>query len=117
MLDPTTFQGLARAQDQLHEWRERNFPRADSTQQLLGVVEELGELSHIHLKAIQRIRQGRMSPAEIQRLKEDAIGDIIIYLMGYCSYEGLSLSHCLDEAGAEVLERDWLTNPQYGGSE
>ncbi len=37
-------------------WIEHNFPGPDMPNSLLGVIEELGELTHAHLKSKQNIR-------------------------------------------------------------
>jgi NTP pyrophosphatase (non-canonical NTP hydrolase) len=98
----------------LHRWRQRNFPNANATQQLLGVVEEVGELAHAHLKQIQGIRG---TPEEHDAAIKDAVADIVIYLLGYCSYRGLGLSSVLQQTATEVMKRDWLGNPDDGYAE
>lgn len=100
-------------QAESHEWRTRNFPETahQSELQLLGVVEEVGELSHATLKAIQKIRG---SEAEHRAAKMDAVGDIIVYLAGYCSAEDIDLQDCVETAWAEVKQRDWIKNPERG---
>ena len=100
-------------QAKVHTWRERNFPDADDTQQLLGIAEECGELSHAHLKAMQRIRG---SQAEHDAAARDAIGDLAIYMMGYCSYRGWDLMEIIQETADHVLKRDWIADP-VGGNE
>lgn len=105
---------LTELQEKLHVWRQRNFPNADATQQLLGVVEEVGELSHAHLKQIQGIR-GQF--VEHQLDKVDAVGDIAIYLLGYCSYEGIDFGDVLGYVSSKVMERDWVEYPKNGLTE
>jgi NTP pyrophosphatase (non-canonical NTP hydrolase) len=104
-------EAMDRKQTEIHEWREANFPDANAGQQLLGVVEELGELSHHHLKQLQGIRG---SDPYHEGEAQDAVGDLMIFLFGYCSYRGWNLSDCLHEAWAEVQKRDWIKNPQTG---
>ena len=101
---------LDRLQELMHEWRQYNFPNADADQQLLGVFEECGELSHARLKTIQGIRKNE----NLVDLEIDAIGDIMVYLAGYCSYRGLSLGFCLERAWSEVKNRDWIKYPNNG---
>lgn len=91
-------------QSQVSVWSIRNFGDQSSYRPLLGAVEEVGELCHAHLKGEQGIRH---TPAEIEALKRDAIGDIIIYLMDYCAKENISMSRCLRTAWDEVEMRDW----------
>lgn len=66
------------------EWVARNFPDSYKTDTLLGVVEELGELAHAHLKSKQGIRGTK---AEHNEAAKDAIGDLVVYLLGVISYE------------------------------
>jgi hypothetical protein len=101
-------------QEELHAWRQYNFPNADAAQQLLGVVEEVGELSHAHLKQMQGIRgDDDLHIAEAQ----DAVGDIVIYLMGYCSYRGWSFTELIEATAAHVLGRDWIADPVTGNAD
>lgn len=94
-------------------WLAHNFPDQTPHQGLLGVVEEVGELAHAHLKAEQGIR-GMDSVFDQMARKADAVGDIIIFLCGYCSNNGLDLSKCVERAWDEVKDRDWQANPTDG---
>lgn len=105
--------GLTRAQGVIHRWRQYNFPEADATQQALGVAEETGELCHAHLKMIQGIREAAEEGGTLE-LERDAVGDILIYLMGYCSYRNLDIGLCLHEAWEECKKRDWVKYPYNG---
>jgi NTP pyrophosphatase (non-canonical NTP hydrolase) len=103
---------IQRLQLALHMWREINFPGATPQDQFMGVVEEIGELSHADLKAKQNIR----GSAEYHEAKaQDAVADTIIYLMGYCSLRGWDLSAILEETAAKVMKRDWNNDPLTGG--
>ena len=63
-------------------WVEHNFPGEPQPESsLFGVIEELGELAHAHLKQSQGIR-GEEHEAEAQ----DAIGDLTIYLLGFMGH-------------------------------
>ena len=97
-------------QEEVHNWRNDNFPISNDTEMLLGVTEELGELAHAHLKQMQNIRVNENHNANIK----DAIGDIVIFLMGYCSYRHLSLGACIIEAWLEVKDRNWKKNREIG---
>lgn len=81
---------------------------------LLGVVEEVGELCHAHLKNEQGIRG---TPEEWEAKKKDAIGDILIYLLDYATREGVDVEECLETAWAEVSARDWVRFPKNGRTE
>jgi NTP pyrophosphatase (non-canonical NTP hydrolase) len=98
-----TFKELQDAQE---EWRARNFPGQLDYHPLLGVTEEVGELCHAHLKGEQGIRH-----SDVRAMKADAVGDIVIFLAGYCTANGLDLQECVESALTEVLERDWVSNP------
>lgn len=82
---------LQKVQDETEEWRNRNFPGFTASDQLLGVVEEVGELSHCYLKGKQGIR-GTAEAHELNGM--DAVGDIVIYLLGYCQAIGLRVEDC-----------------------
>lgn len=101
-------------QTEVFEWNRRNFPVKSTYQPLLGLVEEVGELSHAHLKHEQRIR-GAVS--EHIKAKQDAVGDIVIYLVDYCNQNGLDFSYCVATAWNEVRQRDWVKFPKNGRSE
>lgn len=96
-------------------WIERQpFGKNQQTwEPLLGLAEEVGELSHAHLKQHQGIRG---SSEEHERAAKDAIGDILVYAAGYCKNRGWSLRECLETAWKEVSNRDWNRNKQNGQS-
>lgn len=64
-------------------WIEHNFPNEMDNNpglaSVMGVIEELGELAHAHLKEDQAIRG---TAKEHQAAAKDAIGDISVYLLG-----------------------------------
>lgn len=100
-------------QNEIAAWSQKNFGDQDSVNPLLGVAEEVGELCHAVLKERQKIRVGTEAEA-LLAAKQDAVGDILIYLFDFCDREGLSLGRCLDYAWSEVRERDWKKNPTSG---
>jgi hypothetical protein len=65
--------------DEHTQWERRNFPDSNMPDPIFGVMEELGELSHAHLKEAQSIRG---TAEEHHMAAMDAIGDITIYLLG-----------------------------------
>lgn len=83
---------------------EQPFGDGPSWHPLLGVAEEVGELCHAHLKAQQNIRG---SAEDLRAQQEDAVGDIVIYLVDYCNRERLDIEACIQNAWAEVSCRDW----------
>lgn len=98
---------LFELQREVGEWSRRNFGDQPSYRPLLGVGEEVGELMHAHLKGEQGIRH---SPDEIKKMKEDAVGDILIYLADYCEREKLTMQGCADSTWYLVKRRDWEKN-------
>lgn len=105
--------GLDRIQSQIQAWllKQPFGPNQPNHHPLLGLTEELGELARSHLKAEQGIR-GSKNEWEIKG--QDAVGDIFIFLMGYCNGRGWSIKDCIAVALAEVLSRDWAANPENG---
>lgn len=70
---------------QRKEWVDLNFPPDVPSHSILGVIEEVGELTHHYLKMTQGIRG-----TDDEHLSEirDAIADTAIYLMGVMYHEG-----------------------------
>lgn len=106
--------GLKAFQDEHRIWLNHNFPNQQAHDALLGLIEEVGELAHAHLKAQQGIR-GTLE--EHHSDAKDAIGDIMIYLASYCNTNGYELAFCLGDAWDEVKDRDWIEYPKNGVSE
>ncbi len=97
-------------QYQVAQWGNRNFPEETATQALLGTMEELGELSHAHLKQEQGLRG---SVADHHTAKIDAIGDILIFLARYCDLSAISLNDAVRDTWTKVKRRkreDWPTD-------
>jgi NTP pyrophosphatase (non-canonical NTP hydrolase) len=61
------------------EWVDKNFPPDVYSHSVLGVIEEVGELTHHYLKDLQSIRGDH--DEHVAEMK-DAIGDITVYLLG-----------------------------------
>lgn len=101
-------------QSRLHLWRQRNFPDSTAEDQLLGVVEEVGEVAHAVLKRKQRIRG---LDHEHQEAELDAVGDIMVFLAGFCSYRNYDMLAIFERVGEEVAKRDWIKYPKDGHSE
>jgi NTP pyrophosphatase (non-canonical NTP hydrolase) len=80
----------------------------------MGVVEEVGELSHAMLKQSQGIR-GSYELHESEM--EDAVGDILIYLTGFCSAKGWDMAEILETTAENILARDWIRDPVEGTSQ
>ncbi len=98
-------------QKEQYVWAKNNFANnqnADTA--FMGMVEELGELAHSRLKAYQGIRAIDVSA------EKDAIGDLLIYLLNYCSTKNWFVSDILQETWNEVKQRDWVKYPTNGVS-
>lgn len=108
---------LDRIQSETQRWEEHNFPDATSGDTFVGIVEEVGELAHAHLKGEQRIREGAIIPNDggtIMDMKIDAIGDLIIYLIHYCNLEGINFASAIIDTWDTVKKRDWIKYPIDG---
>ena len=88
-------------------WARKNFGDQESIDYILGVTEEVGELSHAFLKRKQGIRNNEKHNDNIN----DAIGDIVVFLAGFCNSEGLDFEQIVNETWNEVEKRDWKKNP------
>ena len=104
---------LSGLQKDIAEWTRTNFPNQHNNPQLqlLGVIEECGELCHYELKKAENIRNVSREDAI------DAVGDIVIFLMNYCTASGLLFEHCIATAWAEVHKRNWILYPLNGRTE
>lgn len=102
---------LSVLQSEVAEWGRRNFPNAKEHQPLLGVQEECGELAHAHLKMEQGIRG---TQEEHFAAKEDAVGDIMIFLAHYCYLNRIDLENATLNAWNHVKDRDWIKFPKNG---
>lgn len=98
---------LRKLQDEQRPWVQHNFGDRPSWMPLLGVMEEVGELAHAHLKKAQGIRTNEDHDAKAA----DAVADIVIFLADYCSTVGIDLESVVLETWAEVRKRDWKANP------
>ena len=74
-------------QEEHKVWAEKNFGKQDVEDYCLGMIEEVGELAHAVLKRKQGIRCTEDHDAMIR----DAVGDISIYLVGFCNCENRNL--------------------------
>lgn len=101
---------LSSLQGEVQVWVKKNFGDEPAHRALLGAFEELGELSHAHLKMEQGIRTTEDHVAAAK----DAIGDTIIYLADYCNRRGFDLEEIVTQTWAEVVLRDWKKNPTSG---
>lgn len=104
---------LRRIQEEQRAWSHHNFGDQPSWKPLLGVVEEVGELAHAHLKRAQQIRTGE----DHTTATSDAVGDIMIFLMDFCSSVRIDLQDALEATWNDVKQRDWKKWPKTGRPE
>ena len=118
---------LAEIQKSVGEWAQRNFGNNQSKHPidnnigpmgslcpLLGIIEEVGELAHCVLKAHQGIRGFNDSEKYLTE-RDDALGDILIYLCDFATREGVNLQETLNKVFHRVvLKRNWVENPHNG---
>lgn len=104
---------LREIQQEQAEWAEKNFGSQKAHEALLGVVEEVGELAHAQLKFEQGIR-GFQDTKKFDETAKDAVGDIMVYLMNYCTINGWSMTKILNDVWEDVSKRDWVVDPQGG---
>jgi NTP pyrophosphatase (non-canonical NTP hydrolase) len=95
--------GLDEIQQLVIRWQADNFPGCEEWELALGVCEEAGELAQCILKLHRRMRQEEFDEA---RLK-DAVGDVVVYLMGICGARGWKLSEVVEETARRVTARRW----------
>lgn len=98
-------------QEEQRPWVEYNFPGREAHYPLLGAQEEIGELSHSHLKMLQRIRGTEEDHLEKAK---DAVADCIIFLSDYCTAMGFDLQEIMETTWTEVKQRDWRKYPHNG---
>lgn len=107
---------IQQVQEESSEWRNRNFPDHTLDQCLFGVMEELGELCHAKLKSDQSIRSYALSQSGAPAEEIDAIGDMVIFLMGFCTARGYDFEECVTKTWEQVKLRNWQKNPEDGSA-
>ena len=88
---------LQEIQSELKVWTEYNFDKQTPEIPILGMIEELGELSHAILKEKQGIRQ-----SDFLADKKDAIADLTIYALNYLN--------AIDSNYERKIPKTFLTN-------
>jgi NTP pyrophosphatase (non-canonical NTP hydrolase) len=102
---------LSQLQSERRVWVEKNFPGNLEIHSVLGMVEELGELSHAFLKREQGIRG--LAEKHTAAIK-DAVCDLIIFSCGIADAEGFDLGEAMYETWAQVKKRNWIDQPLDG---
>ena len=90
---------LQEIQSELKVWTEYNFGHRTPEISILGMIEELGELSHAILKEKQGIRQ-----SDFLADKKDAIADLTIYVLDYLNSINKNYSENSQFGNADLIE-------------
>jgi NTP pyrophosphatase (non-canonical NTP hydrolase) len=95
---------MNKLQDDIFKWFMENFSAGQSEedlilQQLAGMIEETGELTHGILKLKQQIRKDEN---HIEQIK-DAIGDILIFECNLCSLVEVNMDDVILETGDVIV--------------
>lgn len=101
---------IGELQTQHRMWLNHNFPDQPPHSPLLGIVEEVGELAHAHLKREQGIRRNENHDEGVI----DALGDLFIYMLSYCNTNFIDLEHVVMTTWRQVAQRDWIAFPNTG---
>jgi len=98
-------------QKEVAAWADYNFPEECVEDCMLGLTEEVGELARCVLKNRQGIRG---STEDHKRAAAEEVGDILIFLMQFCTKSDLDIEKCLTDKWAKVRLRDWQLYPDTG---
>lgn len=109
-------------------WAEYNFPEKSIENPVLGVSEEVGELSLAIMGLVES--SGRLSHSVLKRKQNicgtneqhlndarNAVGDIVVFLSDVCNQLNFSLAKCVSDAWSEVRLRDFQNNRATGKPE
>jgi NTP pyrophosphatase (non-canonical NTP hydrolase) len=106
-------------QKQQSDWSNYNFPlrpghSRDVDDPLLGMMEEMGELSHAILKKKQGIRG---TPEQHEAAAKDAVADLFVFMLDLATRRGWTLGDVIVDTWADVRTRDWIKFPKNGRTE
>ena len=93
---------LSQLQKEQAEWSARNFGPHPTWHPQLGMVEELGELAHSHLKSAQGIRG---TPEEHKAAKVDAVADYMIFFADVCNCEEMDMETAVQIASESPFSK------------
>ncbi len=100
---------LHQMQREVAKWMASNFPEFfnNSDVALIKLTEELGELAEAHGKQLYGDQE---MWEEYQEKKIDAVGDIVIVLISYCTRSGIDFQSAVEKVWTEVGGRDYRVN-------
>jgi len=93
---------LNQIQEEVEIWSKENFSFRQFHHTYLGAMEEMGELAHARLKFEQRLYGSEYYTDETK----DAIGDLIIFLMGICQQHDMKVEDVVNECWEYVKTRN-----------
>lgn len=122
---------MAAAQVKLLRWVNTKVKHTipGSIENVLGSVEELGELyevqreiairlgklAHFELNLSQQRRYSGYTDEQIREIEADAIADIFVFLMNLCTSRRLDAGTLFLSTVDEVTKkRDWVARPETG---
>jgi hypothetical protein len=76
---------ISTLQKSLFIWANQNFPQSKAPENLQGIIEELGELIDVELGI------HKFDVIKTNSEREDAVCDMLIYIMNYCSFKKVNL--------------------------
>lgn len=99
-------------QKEMYEWNARNFPNSTSTNSLLVLVEEVGEVCRAKAKSDAKIRGSEQFWRDEL---EKEIGDVFIPLAIFAAKEGFDLQTVINKRWEKISKRDWIADSKTGG--
>jgi hypothetical protein len=99
---------LQQISDEITPWAAKNFKVHKPH---IGILEEIGEMAHVILKAHQKIR-GYDDPVKRKRELIDGIADVAIYGLHYIGIHKLAAPISLDNL-SDLSENTLLSNLSY----
>ena len=106
---------ITKYQQKLKTWQKEHFGDTPPEWLVVGMMEELGEMSHTMLKFDQGIREHReQSTEKFKTQLADDFGDIVVYGMQVLSYYGIDAEEAMKTTFEHVLKRDWNSHRNTG---
>jgi len=101
---------IKKIQEEHANWQIRNFGDVQESHIIIGVAEEVGELSHayLHEKQFNRTNENH------EENMKDAVADITIFLIALCNIRGWDYQKILEDTWQQVKKRQWKRFPENG---
>lgn len=113
---------LAMNRPDFSDEESERFKNLAEANKILCDMLQLGRRTHRLLKRMQRVRDGGFEDNEFEDKSTeesamDAVGDRLIFTLGYCALRGWSADRILSSTWEKVRERDWKRFPKNGVTE